>query len=361
MSDLEKYIIARWAYAIGEEFINDQEYRVLEDKLRAEGEPLVHKSWSSDECPTELLKKYHLENFIRQDFVVRGVAESIPNCATYDVLKQYLDSYPNTKHNRLSFKLDGWNIQSHFMNGKFVNAHTRGRGARVTDVDLMKHLVHDIDIMGKITITGELVIPNDKWPEYKDITGNVSQRASVSTAIANGSYTYVKWVCYNIEGDNISDEEDKYDILQRLNYETPTYTKLPDNITVDTIKEIIPKFESIAYEYPTDGLVLENDCFQIALRLNSYSEDVYIGTIIAFEERFTAYGTSFVALIEPLEIGGITRTQIPVQNLGNIIEYELYIGGPICFNIRSAVAPVFNTVAQVEINRKIKEKLNEKV
>ena len=359
MSDLERYIIARWAYAIGKDFMNDQEYRVLEDKLRAEGEPLVNKSWSLDECPTELLKKYGYVDWIQQDFTVQGEAESIPNCPDDETLSYYLSSYKDLKRCRLSYKLDGWNIQAHFSDGKFVQAHTRGRGARTQDADILKHFVHDIDLPGHTKITGELIIPNNKWPEYKAKTGNTSQRSSVSSIIANGDFEYAKWICYNIDGvDNVEGSLDKYSLLNNLGYETPFNIVLPDGEkTVAEIHRYLEQFNGV-YEYPTDGVVFDTNCFQIALRLNNYSEKVYVGIIKGYKENWGSYGTAFLIEIEPIEVDGAVRTYIPIQNIGNIEENDLRPGTPICFNIRSGVAPVFNAEAQLELRRRLKEKSN---
>ena len=354
-TELEKYIIARWTYAIGQEYLDDTEYRTLEDHIRDNNiSDLVYKSWSSDICPSDVLRKFGLDELIKQNFMVQGVAESIPNCPTTNELRGYLLSRPNLGNCRLSYKLDGWNIHCHFLDGKFQSAHTRGRGARAQDVDIMKHLVHDINIMGHVEITGELIIPNSKWNEYKMMTGNSSQRSSVSSCIANNDFEFVKWVCYKIDGEQVP-HQDMYKTIEELGYETPYHINFPgEGVTVEKIQELLKGFDLSTYEYPTDGVVFDCDHFQIALRLNEYSESTNIGKIVGYKEEYGAYGTSFTVQIEPLVVNGIRRTNIPIQNIGNIEQNDLRVGYPICFNIRSGVAPVFNEIAEKELLDKLR-------
>ena len=93
MTLLEKYIIARWCYAIGEDFISDMEYRGIEDILKKE-EPeneYINRSWSDDPCPVELLRKYNMLHLIRNvEFIHKS--ESIPSINSEEKYKErYFD------------------------------------------------------------------------------------------------------------------------------------------------------------------------------------------------------------------------------------------------------------------------------
>ena len=63
----EKYVLARWCYAVGEPYLSDMEYRYIEDRIR-EKDPdneYLARSWSDDPCPKELLVANGMEKLVR--------------------------------------------------------------------------------------------------------------------------------------------------------------------------------------------------------------------------------------------------------------------------------------------------------
>lgn len=80
MSDLEKFIVSRWMYSIGEPIISDSEYTLLLAAIRSKypDNEYVHRSWSSDPCPVDLLKKYGYDWAVK-DIILSDKTESIPS------------------------------------------------------------------------------------------------------------------------------------------------------------------------------------------------------------------------------------------------------------------------------------------
>ena len=58
MTDIVKYIIARWAYSVGQPIMSDAEYTILDRSMKARfpKNPYCQRSWSSDPCPVAMLK-----------------------------------------------------------------------------------------------------------------------------------------------------------------------------------------------------------------------------------------------------------------------------------------------------------------
>ena len=91
------YVIARWAYSIGEPIIDDAQYNMLHQMI-VEKYPdweYVTRSWSSDPCPIELLKSYNLLDLIRK-VVLTDKTESIPSLQTESDVKYELTSHQLT-------------------------------------------------------------------------------------------------------------------------------------------------------------------------------------------------------------------------------------------------------------------------
>jgi len=67
MDILDKYIVARWCYAIGEPYVDDIEYRYIEEKVKSAypDNEYLKRSWSDDPCPIGILKKYNLMQYYR--------------------------------------------------------------------------------------------------------------------------------------------------------------------------------------------------------------------------------------------------------------------------------------------------------
>ena len=80
LSDKEKFILARWSYSVGQPLMSDSEYTQLlryMEKMYPNDE-YVKRSWSSDPCPTELLKKIDRTDLIYK-VILSDRTESIPS------------------------------------------------------------------------------------------------------------------------------------------------------------------------------------------------------------------------------------------------------------------------------------------
>lgn len=358
MSLLEKYIIARWCYAIGEDYIDDIEYRQIDEKLKEEipDNEYVKRSWSDDPCPIELLEKYNLM-YLYRDIKFEHKSESIRSINSD---KEFEDQFRNLdEESRLSFKLDGFNIQVNYYNGRVISAETRGRSGNSLNANVVAKIVpQTIPYKGKVKVTGETVIPNSKWEMFKLETGNTSQRNSVSTALAREMIDSIKFVAFNIQTDKGPIGGDIYEVLQNCGFNVPTHKK------VSNYKQLLAAmkyFERVnkGYEYPNDGLVIENSKYQLAIRVGGWKEECMRSYVTGYDENIGAYGNAMKVLIKPVMFGGSTKKQVSVTNLQYILDYNLQIGAPIAFDNRSMTTAVLNTTKTEELQEQYADRFDQ--
>lgn len=350
MELLDKYIIARWCYAIGEDFIGDVEYTQIHNKLLEDfpDNEYVKRSWSDDPCPIELLEKYNMMHLYR-DIQFSHKSESIRSINNEEEFECQFRGL--NEESRLSFKLDGFNIQVNYFNGRPISAETRGRTGNSLNANaVLKIVPSKIPLLGCVKVTGETVIPNDKWKLMELETGNKSQRNSVSTALANDMTDYMKFVAFSIQADSAVITEDAYEMLSNFGFETPYYLMVKNYQQLQNGMRIFEKIYN-HYNLPNDGLVIENSKYQLAIRLGAWKEESLQSYIVGYEENVGAYGTSMIVNIKPIEFDGATRRQVSVTNIQYILDYDLQIGSPIAFDIRSKTTAVLNTTRTKELHK----------
>lgn len=349
MDILDKYIVARWCYAIGEPYVDDIEYRYIEEKVKSAypDNEYLKRSWSDDPCPIGILKKYNLMQYYR-DIKFAYKSESIRSINT---VPEFERQFGNLKEkSRVSYKLDGFNIQVNYYNGAPISAETRGRTGNSLNANTVLNIVPPkIPILGKVKITGECVIPNDKWEIFKQQCSNVSQRSSVSTCLAQVMCEYLRFIAFNIQSE---DEAilDQYNTLIELGFDTPMFMECTDYNSLVRIVDVMGKRVG-RYNYPTDGLVIENSQYQLAIRIGAWLENILQSYVVAYDETVGLHSNAMVVKIAPVKNKeGSTYSTVSVTNLQGIIDSDLQIGSPIAFDLRSMTTPVLNTVATEDLH-----------
>lgn len=345
-----QYILARWFYLMGEDFMSDVEYDRIEKQFKSMYPNDIHSKqpWSFDKCPFALLERIGRTSLICNP-IMGYFAESISSLNTWYALQDVLGRL--IVRSRLSYKVDGWNTRVSYFNGVLVDVQTRGRSGTNLDIRNIRSIFPQrIPIKGRVAITGELSIPNSKWELYKEITGNSDQRASVRTALARNDISYLTFMAFNITIENNKEEFDHYVKLEELGF------KHPDFIWVSSYKELCGaiKFMSIrntGIDYLTDGLVLENKGIQVAIRLGAWQEFNMTSFVTGYEESTGAYGNFLKVLCHPIKNEGKVFSKISINNVASIIENNLQVGSPIAFNLRSAANVVIDATATRELQK----------
>lgn len=347
----DRYLVGRWTYLMGEPILSDVEYDATERQFKSEYPDDIHSKqpWSFDECPVEQLGKYGLESLIKNT-VMGYRAESISSVNTRDKFKEVFGSL--CKKSRLSFKIDGWNTRVSYYDGVMVKVETRGRSGNNLNANGLAPLFpKTIPIKGRVAVTGEMSIPNKAWVSFKLMTGNNDQRASVRTALAQCAVQFLSFLAFDIFIEDGYEYNDQYELLQSLGFKTP-YFKWVYSFEELTKRVDYMSYVVRGYDYLVDGLVLENEDFQLAIRLGAWEEHAMYSYVTGYEEDPGMYGVFYKIKVSPVTVEGKTFPRVSVNNIATIVENNLRIGLPVAFNLRSSANVVLNATETAQLQAK---------
>ena len=346
-----QYLLGRWCYLMAEPYLSDIEYDRIEKQFKQwyPNDEHSKQPWAFDTCPAALLEKYGKASLICNP-VMGYSAESIASLNSYtDVENMFLDLSEDT---RLSFKIDGWNTRVSYLNGHLVKVQTRGRSGNNMDINHLRKLFPEkIPIKGRVAITGEMSIPNDKWPMVRAMTGNSDQRASIRTMIAQDGIDYLSYLAFNIFVEDGLEVEDTYKYLNELGFKTPDFYWVK---SWGQLQMAIARLSDKAkdYNYLTDGLVIENSKVQRAIRIGAWLEQNMCSYVTGYEENPGMYGTYLKVLCRPIKNEGKVFRKVSINNIALITENNLQVGFPIAFNLRSAANVVIDSSATKDLQRR---------
>lgn len=332
MTTIDKFIIARWMYSIGEPIMSDAEYTLLQKAAEREypDSPYHTRSWSSDPCPVELLKAYGYSDSIR-DIVLSDKSESIQSINDWYVLKSlYQDlNEPTT----LSYKHDGWNIQVSYYNGELVQIQTRGRASDALSASALRSKVpSSINLMGKKTICCEATVSFSNYKIVKEKIESRSQRGAVVSCLSRPEMVrYIDLHAFSIIGDE--QVLNPFEVLKENGFTTVPYVVI--NNWTDMQKQLHKMSEEVAaYDWPTDGVVIRNKSTR-AIRLLAWEEPIYKSYVTGYEESYGPYRIAVKAKIRPIVMKNSTQRVVSVTNYQNVIDNNLRVGYPIAYKLTS--------------------------
>lgn len=343
MTDIEKYILTRWLYSIGEEtLISDSEYSNLHLYLKDKGlvPEYTNRAWSSDPCPIELLRQNNLSEFI-YDIKLLDKTESIESITSeLDATRFYRERIGLYT---VSFKIDGWNLQLTYYNGELIKVTTRGRESDALVVEVLKkYLPRKIPKMGEVRIVGELGLSHASFAELKRMFPNKqmkSQRASVRTALANEEaahlLTFLAFDIISNEGEELGSVFTYYQ-LNKWGFKTPDYLVARSGAEVMNCIKVLSDREQ-TYGFISDGTVVRSDKGRElrAVRIYSWEESVYYSYVVGVEEEHSSSSFGCKLLVYPIRTIHGTQERVNITNLKRIQENRLYPGSPIAFVLRS--------------------------
>lgn len=336
MTDLDKYIIARWAYSVGEPIMENAEWQILHDTLKDKypDNEYFHRSWSSDPCPTQLLIDNNLTELIKK-VIITDKTESIPSLGNFaeieNMYKEMNESYTG------SYKHDGWNMQFSYMDGKLIWAQTRGRATNAKEASvLMSCVPNTIPNKNKITVVCEATVSNKVFEYVREKYGNTSQRGSVSTLLANKEDSNL----LSIHGFDIKCEGEKFDVfptLEEWGFDTPEWCRF--NNYIDMLNNLKRMSDAVVnYPFPTDGWVVAGSHTR-AIRVMAWEEPIYKSFVRLedpYIEKYGAHRISIAVGVHPIKLQNSTQQEIPMTNLQRVIDMNLQPGMPIAFRLRSS-------------------------
>lgn len=334
MTDIVKYIIARWAYSVGQPIMTDAEYTVLDRAMKAKypQNPYCKRSWSSDPCPVALLKEFGYPSLIKA-VVLSDKTESIPSLNSLIEVRTAYEAM-HAKHS-VSYKIDGWNIQASYYNGELINIQTRGRASDAMDASAVAPLLpKQIPETGRVLVVMECSVPDAEFAWFKETFGVTSQRGAVSTALANPEKC-LSHIAIHAHGVRCSNRvSNKFNLLKSWGFQVPMYAWVQNyQELMDQVKAFSDYKEQ--YGVPTDGLVVEGESTN-ALRICAWEEPIYRSFVTGYAESYGPHSIAVQCTIYPIKLPNSVQRQLPATNLSRILSLSLRPGYPVAFRIASS-------------------------
>ena len=270
-----------------------------------------------------------------------------------------------------SVKCDGLTTNVYVENGKIIKGVTRGDGEIGQDVTnnipFISNLPYIINTKENLRVTGESVIFDSDFQQMKDtITTSTGEKFSNSRNMASGSLTLVdnkkfakrnvKFVAFNVEDGfpELNSLSACYEKLNELGFTVVPYTIVPQNVTMEQMKEITETLRDCANKLglPQDGVVLRYDSRSYSKslgRTEKYYKDMiaykfendWYNTILTDIEWNTSR-TGYVvptAIFKEVDVNGVKISRATLNNLGFLRNLKLHIGDTIAISRRNEVIP----------------------
>lgn len=343
LNDREKFILARWSYSVGKPVYSDAEYTSMLNYMlaRCPDDEYVKRSWSSDPCPIDLLKKIGREDLI-VNVVLGDKTESIPSLNSEGDVSIELSDFVGA--GTLSMKHDGWHIQVNYFNGYLVDIRTRGRTQDAMKVEILKDRVpQTIPVMGAVRVSMEATVDKKSFRFCASQFNNVNERSAVSTLLANSEYAYMMSLhAFDIFGFDLQGKN-KFETLKEWGFQIPKYYNVYDYSDIlNCLQMLSNSYED--YDYPTDGAVFDGHKRR-AIRLLAWEEPIYHSYVTGYLEQYSLYRVSPSILIEPVRRGGTTQRRVNITNWQRILDYDLQPGSPVAFRVASSAIADFDEEA----------------
>lgn len=385
---VERFLLARYLYKVGNPALEDREYdnllaeieRGVSVGIYTEAIEFINRTYDDDPVPYDLLLKYAIpietttSTGSDRSFLVEDKSMSIQKVDNMSDVFGFINSFRGERF-ALSIKMDGDNIKSELNNGELLLSLTRGRDSEGIEVTTsVKNLMPDNMLMKEHkVITGEVFVPERFLGHLKNTYDQNKYKTTRTAAMTMlrrpqdhkpEDLQLMEYVIFSCDGLAPTVSE-TYEQLSRLGFAVPPILTFEQDIP-DTLEQFTPFFTELmermyslqtARGLPADGLVLEVDRFdvtstvrnqydsrQIAVKFGHWSSSIYTGIIknIIMEQR-KAYCCCKVEIEGVTTDDGCTATVINVYNPSHILDKNLWIGDEIQFERQSGTINVLVT------------------
>ena len=359
--------------------ISDYEYDRLMRELQAlESE---HPELITPDSPTHRVGGEVAEGFVRVSHPVPIL--SLSSAHSDDEVRAWferiakLDERVRDAHFTVEPKLDGLTVVLHYENGVFTRGTTRGDGEVGEDITAGLKTVRSLPLHipviaggpnppARLVVRGEAIIYLDdfqKLNEELEAAGEriyVNPRNTASGALRQFDTSLtasrpIRLLCYDIvdsDGPVPQEQWDALAYLKELGFPVPSGITLePDlDATLSRYQDWIGRRDSLPYE--ADGIVVKLNDLQLARELGVVGKDPRGAIAYKFPAQVvttclediglnvgrTGVVTPF-AILEPVEVGGVTVRQATLHNFDFIHEKDIRIGDRVLIKRAGDVIP----------------------
>ncbi|MGB2897075.1 MAG: NAD-dependent DNA ligase LigA [Anaerolineales bacterium] len=359
--------------------ISDHEYDRLMTELQAL--ELVHTELITPDSPTQRVGGEASEGFMRVSHPVPIL--SLSSAYSDDELRAWfdriakLDERVRSSNFTVEPKLDGLTVVLHYENGVFTLGATRGDGEVGEDITTNLKTVRSLPLHipvipsgpkppSRLVVRGEAIIYLKDFQEYNLRLQKAGERTYVNPRnTASGALRQldpsltasrpIRLLCYDIvdSDDPVPQEQwEALTYLKALGFPVPSDITLESDLdgTLARYQDWISRRESLPYE--ADGMVVKLNDLQLARELGVVGKDPRGAIAYKFPAQEvtthlddiglnvgrTGVITPF-AILEPVEVGGVTVRHASLHNFDFIDEKDIRIGDRVLIKRAGDVIP----------------------
>ncbi|MBR2485570.1 MAG: NAD-dependent DNA ligase LigA, partial [Clostridia bacterium] len=357
--------------------VSDAEYDALYDELRRLEES---EGYSLKNSPTHRVGGAPQKKFEQSKHLLR--LYSLDKCQSIDEFYEWcartekvVSPLPTLT---AEYKFDGLTLNLLYDNGKLVQATTRGDGVTgeivTAQVRTISKLPREIEYKGKIEIQGEGILRLSNFNKYNLTAAEPLKNArnGVAGAIRNlnpavTAERNISFFAYNVgySDKTFETQKDIRDFLIEQGFETEGDFALVS--TREEIEEYINRAEEMrgGLDYLIDGLVFKVN--NLAYRDELGYTEKFPKWAIAYKFKADEMTTTLndvvwqvsrsaklnpLAVLEPVDIGGVTVKKATLNNYGDILRKNVKIGDRVFIRRSNDVIPEIMGVAETHDHSK---------
>lgn len=378
-------ILNKWAYeyyVLDNPTVSDKEYDALYDELRrleAESGEVYPDS------PTRRVGGEPIKGFEKHTHIARLF--SLDKSTSTEELDAFLTRVEKLSGGQpeytVEYKFDGLTVCLTYEGGKFVRATTRGNGVVGEDVTAqvltIKSFPLVISYMGTLEVRGEAVIRLSVLDKYNETATEPLKNARNAAAGAIRNLDpkitqqrkpdiYFYDVNYTSDGAPMS-QTNAHDFLVKEGFKVFPYFKICK--TGDEVKEAIAEIDRERHNIDvlTDGAVIKVDDARVREELGFTDKFPRWAMAYKFEaEEVTTLLKGVVwqvgrtgkltplAILEPVELGGVTVSRATLNNYGDILRKDVKIGSRVLVRRSNEVIPeILGTTEHFENSQEVEK------
>lgn len=254
-------------------------------------------------------------------------------------------------------KIDGCAVSIKYgSDGKIAQAATRGDGVEGEDITANARFIKDIPKhigVKNVEVRGEVYMPLSIFDRYKEEFANPRNLAAGAIKQKDprktGQYE-LSFLGYDLLGAGLKTETEKRKTLEEEKFKVVEWKKFSKDKIQQTYDGFFAKRDK--YDFETDGVVFRADLVSEQDRLGStahhprfaiaYKYQGESGTTILKDVEWSVARTGVitpVAVVEPVELSGVTVTRASLHNVGIMKKLGITKGAKVIMMRRGGVIP----------------------
>ncbi len=359
--------------------ISDYEYdRLMRELLALESE---HPELITPDSPTHRVGGEVADGFVRVSHPVPIL--SLSSAHSDDEVRAWferiakLDERVHDANFTVEPKLDGLTVVLHYENGVFTRGTTRGDGEVGEDITSGLKTVRSLPLHipviasgpkppARLVVRGEAIIYLDDFQKLNEELEAAGERTYVNPRnTASGALRQfdpsltasrpIRLLCYDIVDSDGPVPQEQWEVLvylKALGFPVPSGITLESDLdgTLSRYQDWIGRRDSLPYE--ADGIVVKLNDLQLSRELGVVGKDPRGAIAYKFPAQVvttclediglnvgrTGVVTPF-AILEPVEVGGVTVRQATLHNFDFIHEKDIRIGDRVLIKRAGDVIP----------------------